>query len=371
MRRPDHSLPIVLGAILGALVAAFVGSFGQLAQASRNSSGTYSLYTPGNPVVSGTTISSSWANSTLSDIQTEITNSLDRSGRGGMLAPLQLYDGTVSAPGLTFVTDTDSGLYRIGANDLAMAVNGVKTQEWATTGAILPRGLVVTQAQADTASIVCTGNGSGAGVNATGGASNGAGGTFTGGATNGVGVFGQGTGSGVGGQFIGGATGKGLTGTGSGTAVGGEFANGTAATGGTRQNAAKLTNGDLDLSAVTDATSTTAISDRLTPTNIIKAWASITITNANPYVPSVLDGFNVTSVTRASATQLTVTFASAMANANYVVNGTASVGNYWVATAIGGKATGSVNISLVTTTGSVTLDSLGTPTIDITVIGRQ
>lgn len=34
------------------------------------SSGTFSLYTPGNPVVTGTTISSTWANSTLSDIAT-------------------------------------------------------------------------------------------------------------------------------------------------------------------------------------------------------------------------------------------------------------------------------------------------------------
>lgn len=47
---------------------------------SRDSNGTYTL-PAGNPVTSGAVITSSWANNTLSDIGTEITNSLDKSGR--------------------------------------------------------------------------------------------------------------------------------------------------------------------------------------------------------------------------------------------------------------------------------------------------
>lgn len=47
---------------------------------SRNGSGTYSL-PPGNPVVTGTTISSTWANTTLSDIATALTNSLAKDGQ--------------------------------------------------------------------------------------------------------------------------------------------------------------------------------------------------------------------------------------------------------------------------------------------------
>lgn len=35
-------------------------------------------------------------------------------------------DGTVVLPGISFASDPDSGLYRIGANDLGIAVNGVK-----------------------------------------------------------------------------------------------------------------------------------------------------------------------------------------------------------------------------------------------------
>lgn len=48
---------------------------------SRNGSGLYTLYTPGNPVVTGTTISSSWANNTLSDIATALTQSIAKDGQ--------------------------------------------------------------------------------------------------------------------------------------------------------------------------------------------------------------------------------------------------------------------------------------------------
>jgi hypothetical protein len=83
---------------------------------SRNSSGTYSL-PGGNPVVTGTTITSSWANTTLSDIATALTDSLSRTGLGGMQAGLPLFDGTLSLPGLSWATELTSGFYRAGAND--------------------------------------------------------------------------------------------------------------------------------------------------------------------------------------------------------------------------------------------------------------
>jgi len=47
---------------------------------SRNGSGTYNL-PAGNPVVTGTTISSTWANNTLTDIATALTNSLASDGQ--------------------------------------------------------------------------------------------------------------------------------------------------------------------------------------------------------------------------------------------------------------------------------------------------
>lgn len=44
------------------------------------SSGTFTLYSPGNPVVTGTTIASTWANNTLNDIATGLTACLLKDG---------------------------------------------------------------------------------------------------------------------------------------------------------------------------------------------------------------------------------------------------------------------------------------------------
>ena len=43
-------------------------------------------------------------------------------------------NGTVAAPSLTFASDTDSGLYRIGANNIGVGVNGAKVLDVSTTG---------------------------------------------------------------------------------------------------------------------------------------------------------------------------------------------------------------------------------------------
>lgn len=90
---------------------------------SRNASGTYSL-PGGNPVITGTTIASSWANNTMSDIATEMTDSLSRSAKGGMLAQLALIDGTVAAPGVAFSSELGSGLFRAAAGDVQLSVLG-------------------------------------------------------------------------------------------------------------------------------------------------------------------------------------------------------------------------------------------------------
>lgn len=44
-------------------------------------------------------------------------------------------DGTVGAPSIAFTSDTDSGMYRIGANNIGVAVGGAKVVDVATTGA--------------------------------------------------------------------------------------------------------------------------------------------------------------------------------------------------------------------------------------------
>lgn len=56
---------------------------------SRNGSGTYSL-PAGNPVVTGTTISSTWANNTLTDIANALTDSVAADGQTEMTGDLQM-----------------------------------------------------------------------------------------------------------------------------------------------------------------------------------------------------------------------------------------------------------------------------------------
>ena len=108
----------------------------------RNGSGTYTL-PAGNPVVAGTTIDASWANNTLNDVANELTNSLSRTGAGGMLAPFRIADGSITAPGLAFLNETNSGLYRSGAGNLRMAVLGVYVMQWSSTGILIPDGILL------------------------------------------------------------------------------------------------------------------------------------------------------------------------------------------------------------------------------------
>lgn len=91
----------------------------------RNSSGVYSLpnATVG-PV--GAVIDPVDENQTRSDMASELTNSLDRNGRGSMLASLKLFDGSVAAPGLTWGSDTDNGLFRNGTNDWSMSAGATE-----------------------------------------------------------------------------------------------------------------------------------------------------------------------------------------------------------------------------------------------------
>jgi hypothetical protein len=79
---------------------------------SRNGSGTYSLPV-GNPVVTGTTISSTWANNTLTDIATALT-------------------GSLAADGQT----TATGNLKMGANRITGLADGIASTDAATVSQI-------------------------------------------------------------------------------------------------------------------------------------------------------------------------------------------------------------------------------------------
>jgi len=94
--------------------------------------------------VPGTTIESTWANDTLEDVANELTNSLSRTGAGGMLAPFRIADGNVSAPGLSYLNETNTGLYRSGSGSAWMSVLGVNVAQFSTVGLTVPAGKAFT-----------------------------------------------------------------------------------------------------------------------------------------------------------------------------------------------------------------------------------
>jgi hypothetical protein len=128
-----------------------------VAIAARNSSGT--MVAINGPYTAGSVISSSVINARLADIENELTNSVDKGGRTVMTAPLPLSNGTFALPSLTFGTDTDTGIYRIGANNLGVTAGGGKVLDVATTGLGVTGTLAVssTTALSDTLAIAKSG----------------------------------------------------------------------------------------------------------------------------------------------------------------------------------------------------------------------
>jgi len=89
---------------------------------SRNGSGVYSL-PAGNPVVTGTTISSSWANTTLSDIATALTGSVAADGQTAMTGNLQMGNNKIT--GLAVATSSGDALsYGQAATVSSLTVSG-------------------------------------------------------------------------------------------------------------------------------------------------------------------------------------------------------------------------------------------------------
>jgi hypothetical protein len=97
---------------------------------SRNGSGVYSL-PAGNPVVTGTSISSTWSNTTLSDIATALTGSVASDGQTPMTGNLDmnsqkvvnLANGTLSTDGINlsqltaaFISPTITGNLTVTGN---------------------------------------------------------------------------------------------------------------------------------------------------------------------------------------------------------------------------------------------------------------
>ena len=99
---------------------------------SRNGSGIYSLPT-GNPVVTGTTITSNWANTTLSDIATALTGSVSADGQTPMTGNLQMNSFQVTGLG-TPSASTDASTK--GYVDTAISALGTMSTQNANAVAV-------------------------------------------------------------------------------------------------------------------------------------------------------------------------------------------------------------------------------------------
>jgi len=137
---------------------------------SRNGSGTYTL-PAGNPVVTSTTISSTWANNTLADLATAMTGSVASDGQTPITGNLQmganritgLADGIASTDAAT-VSQVTTAVAALGTmstqNANAVAVTG-GIVNGTTIGATTPSsvkttGLTVTGATSGTLAIAAT-----------------------------------------------------------------------------------------------------------------------------------------------------------------------------------------------------------------------
>lgn len=101
---------------------------------ARNGSGAYTVP---NTFTAGATITASDHNENWSDVGSEVTNSVAADGQTSMTGALKHSSGTVSAPSMTFASDTDSGLYRIGSDNIGIAVGATKIIDVASTGATI------------------------------------------------------------------------------------------------------------------------------------------------------------------------------------------------------------------------------------------
>ena len=125
--------------IYGLLIGITLGFVFPILAAPSRSGGTFNYSTGAGPVVAGgQTISSTWANTSLTDIQTGLTQSLSRYGDGGMEVPLQLVNGALGAPATKFASSTTTGIYYTAGPTFNIAAGSTNALACAPTGCTMP-----------------------------------------------------------------------------------------------------------------------------------------------------------------------------------------------------------------------------------------
>ena len=101
----------------------------------RNGSGTM---TAAQTYTTGQTITAAVINANITDIASELTNSVAKDGQTVMTGQFKASNGTAAAPSITFGSDLDTGIYRKSANKVAVALGGVEMP-----GAFTPTGAML------------------------------------------------------------------------------------------------------------------------------------------------------------------------------------------------------------------------------------
>lgn len=117
----------------------------------RNGSGSYNPpLSSWNPAVANQTISSDDWNSLRDDMSTAISQSLANDGQTTASARipfaqgLSTFSGTVSTPAFNFTADPDTGIYRVGTNEIGIVAGGVASIRATDTLVTVPLALTVT-----------------------------------------------------------------------------------------------------------------------------------------------------------------------------------------------------------------------------------
>ena len=120
------------------------------------------------PAVTNTTISATDFNAAMADLESMLTDSLSRSGKGGMTTPMQFTGGDATTPGITFVGDTDTGLFSDIANNVGIATGGTMRVRVTDTAVAITDAVNVTGDVAITGNLAVTGTITGVTTGATG-----------------------------------------------------------------------------------------------------------------------------------------------------------------------------------------------------------
>jgi hypothetical protein len=107
----------------------------------RNGSGTMSIPTT---FVANTPALAADVNTNFTDVATALTASLAIDGQSAMTGQFKAADGSAAAPGITFSSDLNTGIYRIGSDSYGLAAGGALIATVNTSGITFATGKTLT-----------------------------------------------------------------------------------------------------------------------------------------------------------------------------------------------------------------------------------